>query len=177
MVLNGTNARLDPATLGRFVTALWAMYFTDQPPGISIDPIATGIVRHEVRYIGHVLNTDLGRVMRVAEEFEMETGRPMRIISGHRSIGKQLALKRQGRPAADPAVSNHTRCPAMAVDISIGLGATNVMKIIFGRTVVFNGLRWGGGSCIDRKTGIPSDWNHIDDGPRSGGATVTRPCR
>jgi len=116
------------------------------------------------------------RVMRAATQFELETGRPVRIISGHRSIGKQLELKRRGRPAADPSVSTHTSCPSTGVDVSMGFGITNVMKVIWGRIIVFEGLRWGGGSCIDRTTGIPKDWNHVDAGPRSGGATITRPC-
>ena len=106
------------------------------------------------------------RVMRAATQFEMETGRPVRILSGHRSIEKQLQLKRAGRPAADPSVSTHTSCPATGIDIDMGFGVTNVMKVIWGRIIVFEGLRWGGGSPIDPQTGTPSDWNHVDAGPR-----------
>ena len=67
LVVNGGNARPSQQTLRRFVTALWAVYFSDEDPGISIDPIGPGSDKHLVRYIGNVLNTDLGRVMREAD--------------------------------------------------------------------------------------------------------------
>lgn len=93
-------------------------------------------------------------------------GRTIRIISGFRSIQEQLELKRQGRPAADPNVSTHTMCPATGVDLSIGFAPTTTQKAILGRIAVEEGLRWGGGSAVDPETGIPSDWNHFDLGPR-----------
>jgi hypothetical protein len=49
------------------VTALWCVYYSDQDPGISIDPIGPKVDKHLVRYIGRVVNTDLGRVMREAD--------------------------------------------------------------------------------------------------------------
>ena len=66
-VVDGDNARLSPQALKQFVTALWAVYYSDQDPGISIDPIAPGSKKHLVRYIGKVINSDLGRVMRDAD--------------------------------------------------------------------------------------------------------------
>jgi hypothetical protein len=67
LVVDGQNARLDPRTFRKFITALWAVHYGSQDPGISIDPIATGVDKHMVRYIGKVINTDLGRVMREAD--------------------------------------------------------------------------------------------------------------
>ncbi len=64
LVVEGQHAELAPESLSRFLTALWAVYYSEQDPGISIDPIGPGISKHLVRYIGRVLNTDLGRVMR-----------------------------------------------------------------------------------------------------------------
>ncbi len=66
-VVDGEDARLDPLTFRKFVTALWAVYYSNEDPGISIDPIAPGAEKHLVRYIGQVINTDLGRVMREAD--------------------------------------------------------------------------------------------------------------
>lgn len=63
-IVDGERADLAPEAYRRFVTALWAVYYTNQDPGISIDPIAPGVDKHLVRYIGKVVNTDLGRVMR-----------------------------------------------------------------------------------------------------------------
>ena len=63
-VVDGNNSQLDPQTFRKFVTALWAVYYSNEDPGISIDPIAPGAKKHLVRYIGQVINTDLGRVMR-----------------------------------------------------------------------------------------------------------------
>lgn len=66
-VVEGKNTRLSPEAYRKFITALWAVYYGDQDPGISIDPIAPGVDKHLVRYIGNVLNSDLGRVMREAD--------------------------------------------------------------------------------------------------------------
>lgn len=67
LIVGGENARLAPKMYRKFITALWAVYYSNRDPGISIDPIAPGIDRHLVRYIGRVVNSDLGRVMREAD--------------------------------------------------------------------------------------------------------------
>lgn len=67
LVIDGENARLTPEAFRRFITALWSVYYTDQDPGVSIDPIEPGGKKHLVRYIGNVVNNDLGRVMREAD--------------------------------------------------------------------------------------------------------------
>jgi hypothetical protein len=67
LIIEGKNAQLNPGTFKKFITALWAVYYGEQDPGISIDPIAPGSEKHMVRYIGKVVNTDLGRVMRDAD--------------------------------------------------------------------------------------------------------------
>lgn len=65
LVFASPRNALDIRALRRFVTALWAVYFGgDDGPGVSIDPIAPGVDKHLVRYIGHVINSDLARVMR-----------------------------------------------------------------------------------------------------------------
>ncbi|MFW6119054.1 MAG: hypothetical protein ACOC7S_01815 [Planctomycetota bacterium] len=80
LILRQGRNGLDMRTYRRFVTALWAVYFSEEDPGISIDPIASGIEKHLVRYIGKVVNTDLGRVMREADylmkKWAVGTGRP-----------------------------------------------------------------------------------------------------
>ncbi len=67
LVVEGENARIDPKLFRKFVTALWCVYYSEQDPGISIDPIGPDVEKHLVRYIGRVVNTDLGRVMREAD--------------------------------------------------------------------------------------------------------------
>jgi hypothetical protein len=80
LVVDGQNARLSPEAFRKFITALWAVYYGDRDPGISIDPIAPGVNKHMVRYIGKVINSDLGRVMREADylmkQWAVGTGRP-----------------------------------------------------------------------------------------------------
>jgi hypothetical protein len=64
LIFQGEAGEISVPTLRRFVTAAWAVYFTnEQGPGISIDPFGPKD-RHAVRYIGHVINSDLARVMR-----------------------------------------------------------------------------------------------------------------
>ena len=67
LVVEGEGAKPGEQTFRKFVTALWAVYYHRQDPGISIDPIADGVPQHLVRYIGNVVYTDLGRVMREAD--------------------------------------------------------------------------------------------------------------
>lgn len=67
LVFSQSTAGIDLTSIRRFLTALWAVYFSEDGPGISIDPIAPGVDKHIVRYIGFVINSDLGRVMREAD--------------------------------------------------------------------------------------------------------------
>jgi len=106
------------------------------------------------------------KVAHVMDDLENELGRTVRIVSGFRTPAEQDALRREGRPTAPTNVSNHTICPSRAVDLNIGFLPTRSMKAILGRIAVMNGLRWGGGSPVD-DGGIPSDWNHLDLGPRA----------
>jgi hypothetical protein len=81
-------APADDAALRRFLTALWAVYFSQTGPGISIDPIAPGFDKHSVRYIGSVLNSDLARVMREADYLmkQWAVGSSAPDIEGFRSV-------------------------------------------------------------------------------------------
>jgi len=105
------------------------------------------------------------RIANVDEELHRSTGSGLEIISGFRTETEQDALRRAGRPTAPPGVSTHTLCPASGVDISLAGLVTDDRKATFGRIAQMNGLRWGGGSSLDQR-GIPSDWNHVDLGPR-----------
>jgi len=67
LIFNDPEGHINVQKLRMFVTALWAVYFSEKGPGISIDPIGRGIDRHLVRYIGNVVNSDLGRVMRESD--------------------------------------------------------------------------------------------------------------
>lgn len=115
------------------------------------------------------LDTDFAsRVAATIREWKEETRIGLEVISGFRTDEEQRELGKRGRPAAPVSLSNHTRCPAHAVDFRISGFATDLMKARLGRVIVFNGLRWGGGSPVDPKTGVPSDWQHADTGPRGG---------
>jgi len=95
----------------------------------------------------------------------METGRTVWIISGWRSRQQQKGLSRQGRPTAADDRSTHRSCPATGVDISLGQRPSGFMKATWGRLTLIYGLRWGGGSPVG-DGGIPTDWQHVDTGPR-----------
>lgn len=88
LIVGGQSARLAPQAFRKFITALWSLYYSKQDPGISIDPIAPGVDKHLVRYIGNVVNTDLGRVMRecdyVMKKWAVGTERPD--IPGFRDV-------------------------------------------------------------------------------------------
>lgn len=89
------------------------------------------------------------------------------ILSGYRTKETQQDLIREGKGAPDH-LSNHRVCPARAADLWPDVTPTRVVQATFGEAAVACGLRWGGGSPVDPDTGIPSDWNHVDLGPRSG---------
>ena len=105
------------------------------------------------------------RVWSSAQDFLQELGRPVWIISGWRSPQEQRELGRRGRPTAPPNLSTHLSCPATGVDISFGHFASTFEKSVWGQIVMRNGLRWGGGSELD-DNGLPTDWQHVDRGPR-----------
>jgi len=107
----------------------------------------------------------IARLVVSAGDYFEETRHEVQIISGYRTALEQARLARTGRPAAPDNLSTHRTCPATGVDISLGFGATRVMKAIWGRIVNMNGLRWGGGGSVD-SGGIPLDWQHVDRGPR-----------
>lgn len=107
------------------------------------------------------------RVFQAAELFERFTARPVWIISGYRTRFEQMELGRRGRPAAEDRLSTHRSCPATGVDISLGSLPSVDLKLFWGQMVESVGLRWGGGSRRDER-GIPSDWQHVDRGPRTG---------
>jgi len=105
---------------------------------------------------------------KLASMQERIPGVRLQIISGFRTRDEQVALGRAGRPTADPDVSTHTSCPATGADLRFSdLSPGNVEKAMFGEAATASGLRWGGGSPVDPATGIPSDWNHVDLGPRT----------
>jgi len=109
------------------------------------------------------------RVWQTAESFTAATGGiRVYIISGFRSEAEQRRLSRQGRPTAPDNLSTHRSCPATGVDISLGLLASEFMKVTWGRLALINGLRWGGGGPVEENL-IPLDWRHVDRGPRQTG--------
>lgn len=92
------------------------------------------------------------------------------IYSGYRSPEHQDRLRQEGRPTADNDKSTHLSCPATGADVKFAVEAANYEKSSqaqFGLFARMAGLRWGGGSPADPDTGIPSDWNHLDLGPRN----------
>lgn len=106
------------------------------------------------------------RAVHAADLFTQETGRPVKIISGYRTAAEQAELRRRGRPTAADNQSTHRTCPATGIDIAIGVvKPTQFEKVRWGHWVLVAGLRWGGGSKLD-DDGIPTDWNHVDAGPR-----------
>ena len=105
------------------------------------------------------------RLLLSAQDFEAETRRAVEIISGWRTRAEQKALGRHGRPAAPDELSTHRSCPATGADVAFGFGIVQTEKHIWGRILFMNGLRWGGGSAVDAN-GVPSDWQHVDAGPR-----------
>lgn len=106
------------------------------------------------------------KVVLAAQDYRMTTGTDVFILSGYRTKAAQATLSRRGRPTAPDELSTHRSCLATGVDIDLGFLVANSKKALWGSAVVFRGLRWGGGSPVDPLTGIPSDWNHVDLGPR-----------
>lgn len=107
------------------------------------------------------------RVWSSAFDYEQQTlGQRVWIISGYRTAAEQQKLARQGRPTASDRTSTHRSCPATGVDISLGFLPSNFQKVMWGRIVFANGLRWGGGGPVDPDSLIPVDWPHVDRGPR-----------
>lgn len=105
------------------------------------------------------------RVVLAAYYFSAATGRELEVISGFRTCDRQRELEEQGLPAAPCELSNHTICPARAVDVRFEGYPARVLVIALGVAATAAGLRWGGGGPTD-DDGVPVDWRHLDLGPR-----------
>jgi len=88
----------------------------------------------------------------------------LRIISGYRTQEEQEALELEGRPAAPDELSTHRSCPATGADVLRPLEPGTYELLEYGTLIRRAGLRWGGGSPAP--DGIPTDWPHLDLGPR-----------
>lgn len=112
------------------------------------------------------------RLLTMEQEFRRLTGHDLEVISGFRSRREQDALRQEGRPAAPDALSTHRTCPATGADLRVqGMFPGTAVRQYFGTAAVLARLRWGGGSEPDSR-GIPSDWNHVDLGPRTDAVAV-----
>jgi len=108
----------------------------------------------------------MAKTIRAAQEFRFNTSRDVFIISGWRSARQQARLGRQGRPTAPDELSTHRTCLATGIDIDLGFLVPRVVIATWGTLAVLQGLRWGGGSPVDPETLLPTDWPHVDLGPR-----------
>ncbi len=106
LVFQNSVGVIDFTKLQRFATAMWATYLSVEGPGISIDPVSKGFREHgethQVRYIGQVRNTDLGRVMRetdhLMKRWAVGTHRPD--VDGFYSPD-EFTQKLQDKPISD----------------------------------------------------------------------------
>lgn len=114
------------------------------------------------------IEEELAQRVKVLAELFYDGRVGIRIISGYRSPETQAALLAVPDSAAAPVdVSNHTICPARALDLDPVIEATGPVKAELGRVARLAGLRWGGGAPVGQD-GIPvkQEWRHVDLGPR-----------
>lgn len=69
LLVRGTNVTLKDTDLREFVTALWAVYFGKEDPGISIDPISADSDYQLVRFIGNIVDTGLAKTLLDADYY------------------------------------------------------------------------------------------------------------
>ncbi|MBI4602187.1 MAG: hypothetical protein HY721_09525 [Planctomycetes bacterium] len=69
LIVNGEGVDLEGTNLRKFVTVLWAVYFSPVPPGISIDPISPESDKQLVRFIGNIRGTALAKVLLIADYY------------------------------------------------------------------------------------------------------------
>ena len=108
----------------------------------------------------------VGRLVQSADEFWEETRIDTYIISGYRTAQEQATLARRGRPAAADELSTHRSSPATGADVSWSRPLIRDQKYTWMRILGRNGLRGGGGSPLDESGSFPTDFNHVDLGPR-----------
>jgi hypothetical protein len=95
LLVDGEDGVLPPDRFARFVTALWAVYLSPTPPGISIDPIGAGMPKHLVRYIGNIVNSDLARVMRESDYLmkQLAVGSASVDVPGFKDVDRLSGLR------------------------------------------------------------------------------------
>jgi hypothetical protein len=98
-IFNGNSTFLFSDEYSQFCTSLWSVYFDPTPPGVSIDPISmdTSVTKVQmVRYIGNVINNDLGRVMREAD-YKMKqwaVGTEVPEITGFKDVDELMSASK-----------------------------------------------------------------------------------
>ena len=95
LLVDGEDGVLPSDRFARFVTALWAVYLSPTPPGISIDPMGVGMPKHLVRYIGHIVNSDLARVMRESDYLmkQLAVGSASVDVPGFKDVDRLSGLR------------------------------------------------------------------------------------
>ena len=63
LVINGENVSLPDTYFNDFLSVLFAVYYGDEAPGISIDPICNDCERMLTRYIGKTRYTPMGKIL------------------------------------------------------------------------------------------------------------------
>jgi len=122
-----------------------------------------------------VTETLAAKAMALGCRFTEGGGFALRIISGGRTCEQQNRLRAAGRPAASCARSTHVLEGgrlATGFDIATPTGvgppgspSADLVWRTIGALAQLEGLRWGGGSDI-LVSGVPTDPNHFDLGPR-----------
>ena len=95
LLVDGEDGVLPSDRFARFVTALWSVYFSPTPPGVSIDPIAPGAPKHLVRYIGNVVNNDLAEFMRESDYLmkQLAVGSAKVNVPGFKDVDRLSGLR------------------------------------------------------------------------------------
>jgi hypothetical protein len=65
MICRDSGTKINPTVFRKFITALWSVYFSEEAPGVFMEPLPGK--RFLVHYNGNVINNDLGRVMRESD--------------------------------------------------------------------------------------------------------------
>lgn len=63
LIVKGAQVSFPKSYIAVFISVLMAVYYDDEAPGISIDPICDGCERMIVRFIGKTRNSRIGRVL------------------------------------------------------------------------------------------------------------------
>lgn len=130
LVVNGKDTRIKPEDYAEFLTALFAVYYGKDIPGISIDDISPEESIHVVRFVGRIRSLRLGAALREAD-YLAKAG-----FVGHQQLDGLPRIQDLNAKHGFARGGTHQRIWFVGTDLSFEADETGTLVHLGGRTTL-----------------------------------------